>query len=59
MKDIGARTYFLGLEIKRTPQGMYVHQRKYVEDLLSMARLADGLTAKTPMELESSFKGGW
>lgn len=56
MKDIGALTYFLGLEIKCTPQGMYVHQRNYAEDLLSMARLADGITAKTRMELNLHLK---
>lgn len=49
MKDLGVLTYFLGLEIQCTPLG--IHQPKYVEDLLSMARLSHGQSAVTPMEI--------
>ena len=41
MKDLSELTYFLGLEIKRTPFGIYVHQRKYDEDLLTTVGFSD------------------
>ena len=56
MKDLGELTYFLGLEIKRTPLGIYVHQRKYPEDLLSMAGFSAGRTADTSMELNLKLR---
>ncbi|KAK6120085.1 hypothetical protein DH2020_046215 [Rehmannia glutinosa] len=34
IKDLGHAKYFLGLEIARSPAGTYVHQRKYILDIL-------------------------
>ena len=34
MKDLGELRYFLGLEIVRTAQGLFVSQKKYALDLV-------------------------
>lgn len=34
MKDLGPLTYFLGLELKSNNRGMFVHQKKYTDDLI-------------------------
>ena len=41
MKDLGYLSYFLGLEITHSTDGLYITQAKYASDLLSQA----GLTA--------------
>lgn len=51
MKDLGPQTYFLGLEISRTKEGIGVNQRKYAEDLLASARLTNARHCGTPLEL--------
>lgn len=50
MKDLGALIYFLGL-ISHTKGGIRIHQRKYAEDLLSLAHLTDSKITDTPSEL--------
>ena len=44
IKDLGLARYFLGIELCSTEHGTYLHQRKYVLDLLKDA----GLTAAKP-----------
>ena len=39
MKDLGALKYFLGVEVARNPEGIFLCQRKYVLDILSEAGL--------------------
>ena len=58
MKDLGHLTYFLGLEISRTQKGISIRQKKYVEDLLSLAHLTDYKIFDTPMELNSELCRG-
>ena len=55
MKDLGHLTYFLGLEISHTQSGININQKKYAEDLLSLAHLIDSRILDTPMELNSKL----
>lgn len=50
MKDLGHLTYFLGLQISRTKDGISVSKRKYAEDLLSFAHLMDARPFDTSLK---------
>ncbi|KAL6327500.1 hypothetical protein AAG906_021575 [Vitis piasezkii] len=53
MKDLGHLSYFLGLEITHSTDGLYITQAKYASDLLSQAGLTDSKTVDTPIELNA------
>ena len=53
MKDLGRLSYFLGLEITHSTDGLYITQAKYASDLLSWAALIDSKTVDTPVELNT------
>ena len=40
MKDLGDLRYFLGIEVIRTPEGIWLLQRQYVLDMLSKYGMA-------------------
>jgi hypothetical protein len=54
--DIGPLRYFLGIEISSMPEGFFLSQEKYIQDLLDRASLTDHRTAETPMELNVHLK---
>jgi hypothetical protein len=35
MSDLGPLSYFLGIEISSTPEGFFLSQEKYIQDLLT------------------------
>ncbi|KAF5812790.1 putative RNA-directed DNA polymerase [Helianthus annuus] len=49
MKDLGNLKYFLGIEVLRSKQGIFICQKKYVLDLLAETGLIDCKPADTPM----------
>ncbi|XP_070676412.1 uncharacterized mitochondrial protein AtMg00810-like [Malus domestica] len=49
MKDLGGLKYFLGIEVARSHDGIYLSQRKYVLDLLSETRMLACKPIKTPI----------
>src|SRR5438105_380971 len=51
MSDLGSLSYFLGIEVTSSPEGYYLSQRKYIQDLLHRACLTDHRSVDTPMEL--------
>ena len=53
MKDLGHLSYFLGLEITHSTDGLYITQAKYASELLSRAGLTDSKTVDTPIELNA------
>ncbi|KAL6327287.1 hypothetical protein AAG906_018585 [Vitis piasezkii] len=58
MKDLGHLSYFLGLEITHSTDGLYITQAKYASDLLSQAGLTDSKTVDTPLSLPHSYSSG-
>ena len=53
MKDLGHLSYFLGLEITRCTDGLYITQAKYASELLSQAGFTDSKTVDTPVLLNA------
>ncbi|GJX00327.1 uncharacterized mitochondrial protein-like protein [Tanacetum coccineum] len=54
IKDLGLARYFLGIELCNTENGSFLHQRKYVLDLLKDAGLT--ATKPTPFPLPQNMK---
>ena len=53
MKDLGHLSYFLGLEITHSTDGLYITQVKYASELLSQAGLTNSNTVDTPIKLHA------
>ena len=53
MKDFGYLSYFLGLEITYSTDGLYITQVKYAFELLSRVGLTDSKTIDTSVELNA------
>ena len=56
MKNLGHLSYFLGLEITHSTDGLYITQAKYASNLLFRAGLIDSKTVDTPIELNAQLK---
>ncbi|XP_028063582.1 uncharacterized protein LOC114266853 [Camellia sinensis] len=50
MKDLGALSYFLGLEISQDSSSYFLTQAKYTFDLLARVSLTDCKTVTTPVD---------
>ncbi|KAL0745519.1 hypothetical protein Bca101_101979 [Brassica carinata] len=50
IKDLGEIKYFLGIELCRSKEGLFISQRKYTLDLLKDAGIQGDKTAKMPLE---------
>ncbi|GAU25658.1 hypothetical protein TSUD_265850 [Trifolium subterraneum] len=55
MSDLGNLSYFLGMEFKHTKKGVFLHQKKYVEDILNRFKMVNCNTTITPMETGSKL----
>ncbi|KAI3697749.1 hypothetical protein L6452_30846 [Arctium lappa] len=55
MKDLGPLKYFLGMEVAKSREGIYVSQRKYVLDLLKETGMMGCNPADTPMEFNKKL----
>lgn len=56
MKDLGQLHYFLGLEVHHRPQGIFLNQHKYIQDLVELSRLKGSNSVKTPMEVNVKYR---
>lgn len=54
MKDMGPLSYFLGIQVKCTPTGMFLNQEKYATDLLEAAGKLNCSPMQTPLPLQRS-----
>ncbi|WVZ58270.1 hypothetical protein U9M48_008555, partial [Paspalum notatum var. saurae] len=55
MSMMGELQFFLGLQIRQTPQGTFVHQSKYTRDLLRKFEMADASPQMTPMSTATAL----
>ncbi|KAF2284582.1 hypothetical protein GH714_027303 [Hevea brasiliensis] len=54
-EDLGQLTYFLGLEVHSNSSGIFLHQHKYTQDLISLVGLQDSMSIDTPLELNVKY----
>ncbi|GJY51853.1 zinc finger, CCHC-type containing protein, partial [Tanacetum coccineum] len=50
MSSMGELIFFLGLQVKKKKDGIFISQDKYVEEILKKFRFTEVKTASTPME---------
>jgi hypothetical protein len=55
LKDLGPLRFFLGLQIDYTRAGLFVHQKKYVSDLLLKFNMTNCKPASTHFQLVRNF----
>ncbi|KAF2307740.1 hypothetical protein GH714_031358 [Hevea brasiliensis] len=53
MKELREIIYFLGLEVERTNDGLFLYQRKYTKDLLEKFGMMECEPISTPMEINA------
>ncbi|GJW00602.1 putative ribonuclease H-like domain-containing protein [Tanacetum coccineum] len=52
MSSMGELTFFLGLQVKQKPNGIFISQDKYVDEILKKFDFASVKTANTPIETQ-------
>jgi hypothetical protein len=55
MSMMGELTFFLGIQVKQTKQGTFVHQAKYTKDLMKKFNMAELKPVPTPMSFDVSL----
>ena len=55
LKDLGTLKYFLGIEVARSPHGLFLCQRKYTLDLLHDMGMLGARISPFPMEQHSNL----
>jgi hypothetical protein len=51
MSIMGELTFFLGIQVKQTKEGTFVHQAKYTKDLIKKFVITDAKPVSTPMSM--------
>nr|GEY80255.1 ribonuclease H-like domain, reverse transcriptase, RNA-dependent DNA polymerase [Tanacetum cinerariifolium] len=51
MSSIGELTFFLGLQVKKKKDGIFISQDKYVAEILKKFGLSKGKSASTPIDI--------
>jgi hypothetical protein len=55
MSMMGELTFFLGIQVKQAKQGTFVHQAKYMKDLMKKFNMAEFKPVSTPMSSAASL----
>lgn len=55
MKDLGTPSYFLGVEVQHTSDGMFLHKTAYATDILHQAQMSNCNAMPTPMPLKMEY----
>jgi hypothetical protein len=55
MSMIGELTFFLGIQVKQTKEGTFVHQTKYTKGLIKKFAMADAMPVSTPMSTTTTL----
>jgi hypothetical protein len=55
MPIMGELTFFLGIQVKQTKQGTFVHQAKYTKELMKKFNMAELKPVSTPMRSATSL----
>jgi hypothetical protein len=55
MSMMGELTFFLGIQVKQTKQGTFVHQVKYTNDLMKKFNMSELKPVSTPMSSATSL----
>lgn len=54
LKDLGSLHYFLGVEVKYVPDGLFLSQEKYLKDIIHRAGMDECKPSATPVAVKSS-----
>jgi hypothetical protein len=55
MSMMGELTFFLDIQVKKTKQGTFIHQAKYMKDLMKKFNMAELKPMSTPMSSTASL----
>jgi hypothetical protein len=55
MSMMGELTFFLGIQVKQTKEGTFVHQGKYTKDLMKKFNMVELKPVSTPMSSAASL----
>jgi hypothetical protein len=55
IKDLGPLHYFLGIQVRRTKDGFFLHQKHYAEDVLERAGMLNCKLAATPVDTKAKI----
>jgi hypothetical protein len=55
IKDLGQRSFFLGIEVLHVPDGLLLSQRRYIMDLLKCTNMHEAKPISSPMYSSYTF----
>ena len=57
MKDLGPLSYFLGISVTRHPEGLFLSQKKYAEEIIERAGMSSCKPSSTPVDTKAKLSG--